>query len=56
MHVVIYILAGSVFAYWLYGISQPYYNRPKILWKPSGIYGVLFVAISLVLIGYFLSL
>ena len=52
MHVVIYILVGIVFAYWLYGISQHYYNRSKILWKRFGIYGVLFVAMSLALIGY----
>jgi hypothetical protein len=54
MHVILFIVAGLIFAYWLFGISQPQYNRPTIFRKQIGIYGVLIVAASFAFAGYLL--
>lgn len=52
MHILFYILAGIVFAYWLFGIIQPRYNRPMIFWKPIGVFSVLIVAVLFAWVGY----
>lgn len=54
MNIIFFIVAGIVFAYWLYGMSQPRYNRPMIFWKPKGVYGVLIVAAFFAFVGYIL--
>ncbi len=55
MHIIFFIIAGLIFAYWLNGMSQPRYNRPMIFWKPTGIYGVLIAAAFFAFVGYLLS-
>lgn len=55
IHILFYILAGVVFAYWLFGVFQPRYNRPKIFWKPIGVFSVLIVAVLFAWVGYLTS-
>lgn len=55
MHIIFFIVAGLTFAYWLFGMSEPRYNRPIIFWRPTGIYGVLIAATFFVFVGYLLS-
>ncbi len=55
MHIIFFVIAGLIFAYWLWGISRSRLHKPKIFWKPAGIYGVLIAAIVFALVGYLLS-
>jgi hypothetical protein len=55
MHIIFFIVAGLIFACWLFGMSQPRYNRPMIFWKPTGIYGVLIAIFVFAIVGYLLS-
>ena len=56
MHIIFFIIAGLIFVYWLYGMSrQSVLSKPKIFWKPTGVYGILITAAFFALIGYLLS-
>jgi hypothetical protein len=55
MHAIFFVIAGLIFAYWLWGISRSRLHKPKIFWKPTGTYGVLIAAIMFALVGYLLS-
>jgi len=52
MYIVLFILGGLVFAYWFWGMNQFPENKPLIFWKPTGKYGILIVAVVLILIGF----
>jgi hypothetical protein len=54
VYIIFFILGGVVGAYWFWGVSQFPENKPLIFWKPAGKYGILFVAIVLILIGFLL--
>lgn len=54
MRALFLIGAAIVFAFWLFGMSQPPYNRPMIFWKPVGRYGILLFAILMAVLGLFL--
>lgn len=51
MAFLLWLLAGLVFLYWLYGLSQPLSNKPQILRGPRGGLGVLGTAILLAILG-----
>jgi hypothetical protein len=54
VYIIFFVLGGSVGAYWFWGVSQFPENKPLIFWKPAGKYGILFVAIALIIIGFLL--
>ncbi len=55
MHIIFFIIAGIIFAFWLLGMSRPRLNRPMIFWNPTGIYGVLIAVFVFAIAGYLLS-
>jgi hypothetical protein len=50
--IIFFILGGVVGAYWSWGVTQFPENKPLIFWKPAGKYGILFLAILLIIIGF----
>lgn len=54
MFIFFFVLGGVVGAYWVWGVSQSPANKPLIFWKPAGKYGILLLAIVLILIGFLL--
>ena len=51
MKILFFIFAGIIFAYWLFGMSQPRYNKPMIFRNTKGIYGILIAAAFFVFLG-----
>ncbi len=51
MSILLWLLAGIVFLYWLFGLSQPVHNKPQILRSALGGLGVLATAILLAIIA-----
>jgi hypothetical protein len=54
MYVFFFLVGGLIGAYWVWGMSQFPENKPLVFWKPTGKYGILIVAVVLILIGFFL--
>jgi hypothetical protein len=51
MSILFWLLAGIVFLFWLFGLSQPLANKPEILRGPLGGLGGLALVIVLAIIA-----
>lgn len=49
MSIVFFILGGVVLAYWGYSMSQPHWNRPRVIWEKGGV--ILIAGIVLIAVG-----
>jgi len=50
MNILFYIVGGIILAYWGYNMSQPEWNRPRVIWENGGV--ILMVGIALIVVGF----
>jgi hypothetical protein len=51
----LFVLAGLVFLFWIYGMSRPMAMRPRSLWTSTGQLVVLLIGIALLIVGFALK-